>query len=174
MTKEIWDAYDKDGNKLGFDLIRGEDIPEGAYHIIVEIYSITENNEVLITQRHEDKPRPLQWEITGGAILKGETPRQGAVRELREETGIEVRESDLNFVYSYIYKRRPTICTCFVVFIDKERTKIELQEGETIDYRYIPYDDFKQFIKTDNFVNSINERFYTNEKLFDSITLNNK
>src|SRR5690554_2531763 len=104
MTKEIWDAYDKDGNKLGFDIFRGEDIPEGAYHIIVEIYTITENNEVLITQRHENKRRPFKWEITSGAILKGETARQGAIRELKEETGIEVTDSDLNFVYSCIYK----------------------------------------------------------------------
>lgn len=174
MTKEIWDAYDIDGNKLGFDLFRGEDIPEAAYHIIVEIYSITENNEVLITKRHESKSRPLEWEITGGAILKGETPRQGAVRELREETGIEVTESDLNFVYSYNYKNRPTICMCFVVFINKEKTKIELQEGETIDYRYLPYNDFKKFMKSDDFVKSINERFYNNEKLFDSIILNRR
>lgn len=171
MTKEIWDAYDKDGNKLGFDIIRGEDIPEGAYHIIVEIYTITENNEVLITQRHKNKRRPLDWEVTSGAILKGETPRQGAIRELKEETGIEVTDSELNFIYSCIFKNWPTICTCFVVFINKEKTKIKLQEGETIDYRYVPYDGFKQFIKTDDFVNSINERFYNNEKLFDSIIL---
>lgn len=49
--------------------------------------------------------------------------------------------------------------------------KIQLQEGETVDYRYIPYNDFKKFIETDNFVNSINERFYSNEIVFDSIIL---
>lgn len=37
MLKEIWDAYDKDGNKLGFDQFRDEPIPEGVYHIVVEI-----------------------------------------------------------------------------------------------------------------------------------------
>ena len=169
MTREIWDAYDKDGNKLGFDQFRDEPIPEGVYHIVVEIYTLTENNEVLITQRHQNKPWALKWEVTGGSILKGETTEEGAIRELKEETGIEVTYSDLNFVYSDIYKNVPSIYKCFVVFINREKTKIQLQEGETIDYRYIPYNEFKQFIKTNDYVDSVRERFLAHEKLFDTI-----
>lgn len=171
MSREIWDAYDKDGNKLGFDQYRDEPIPEGVYHIVVEIYTITENNEVLITQRHPNKPWALKWEITGGSILKGETPEQGAIRELKEETGIEVTSSNLNFVYSYIYKDVPSIYKCYVVFINKEKAKVQLQEGETIDYRYLPYNEFKQFIRTDDYVDSIRERFCVHERLFDDIIL---
>jgi mutator protein MutT len=169
MAIEIWDVYDKDGNKLGFDQFRDEPIPEGVYHIVVEIYAVTENHEVLITQRHKNKPWALKWEVTGGSILKGETPLLGAIRELKEETGIEVRGSDLNLVYSYIYKNVPSIYKCFVVFINKEETKIQLQEEETIDYRYLPYNEFKQFIKTDEYVDWVRERFYVHEKIFDTI-----
>jgi len=168
MVREIWEAYDKYGNRLGFDLFRGEPVPKGAYHYVVEIYTITENNEVLITKRHQNKPWPLKWEVTGGAVLKGETPEQGAIRELREETGIEVKDSDLNFIYSYIYKELPSIFKCYLVFINKKKTKIVLQEGETINYRYIPYNEFKKFIKTDNFVAPIEERYHAHEKLFDT------
>jgi 8-oxo-dGTP diphosphatase len=171
MAREIWDAYDKDGNKLRFDQFRDEPIPEGVYHIVVEIYTVTENNEVLITQRHQNKPWALKWEVTGGSILKGETPEQGAIRELREETGIVVADSDLNFVYSYIYKNVPSIYKCFVVFINKEKTKIQLQEGETIDYRYLPYNEFKEFVRTDDYVDWVRERFYDHEELFDNIVL---
>lgn len=35
--REVWDAYDVQGNLLGFDLYRGEPIPEGVYHLVVEI-----------------------------------------------------------------------------------------------------------------------------------------
>ena len=31
MAKELWDAYDREGNLLGFDLVRGEPIPAGAF-----------------------------------------------------------------------------------------------------------------------------------------------
>lgn len=33
---ELWDAYSEAGEKLGFDLIRGKEIPEGAYHLVCE------------------------------------------------------------------------------------------------------------------------------------------
>jgi len=113
----------------------------------------------------------LKWEITVGSILKGETPEQGAIRELKEETGIEVTDSDLNFVYSYICKNIPSIYKCFVVLINKEKTRIQLQEEETIDYRYLPYSEFKQFIKTDDYVDWVSERFYIHEKLFDKMII---
>ena len=33
---ELWDAYDKNEVKLGFDLIRGESIPDNVYHIVCD------------------------------------------------------------------------------------------------------------------------------------------
>jgi len=41
MAKELWDAYDREGNRLGFDLVRGEPLPEGVWHMVAEIYAVT-------------------------------------------------------------------------------------------------------------------------------------
>ena len=38
------------------------------------------------------------WNTTGGGIDAGETPRQAAVRELREETGLELAEDEVGDV----------------------------------------------------------------------------
>ena len=45
---EIWDAYLRDGTKAGVDLVRGEPIPEGLYHLV---------SDVLV--RHRDGPRAM-------------------------------------------------------------------------------------------------------------------
>lgn len=153
--REIWDAYDVGGDKLGFDLYRDEPVPENVYHIVVEIYVITKNNRVLITQRHPNKSYPLKWENTGGSILKGETPIQGAIRELYEETGIKVTENQIQFAYKEV-GTQPQLYRCFVALVDDD-IQIKLQDGETVDYKFLPYDEFMDFIRTDAFVDRIRE-----------------
>lgn len=153
--REIWDVYDVNDNKLGFDLYRDEPVPENIYHIVVEIYVVTKNNRVLVTQRHQDKSYPLKWENTGGSILKGETSIQGAIRELYEETGIKVKENQIQFAYKEVGKHHQ-LYHCFVALVDDD-VEIKLQDGETVAYKFLPYDKFMDFISTDVFVDKIRE-----------------
>lgn len=51
----------------------------------------------LMQERDEKAPVwPDTWCFPGGGLEAGESPRQGAVRELAEETGIEVRADELH------------------------------------------------------------------------------
>jgi len=45
---------------------------------------------ILITRRKAEQVLPGLWELPGGKLEPGESPRQAVVRELREEVGIEV------------------------------------------------------------------------------------
>jgi len=49
---------------------------------------IPRDDRVLICQRREDQPFPLQWEFPGGKIESGEEPVAALERELKEELGI--------------------------------------------------------------------------------------
>ena len=80
--KEVWDLYDAKGNKTGYTLVRGRPIPEGCYHLVVSVWIINNRGEYLLSQRHPDKPYPLRWECTGGAVLSGEDSLGGALREV--------------------------------------------------------------------------------------------
>lgn len=52
---ELWDAYDGQGNKTGGGLIRGQEIPEGCYHLVSEVVVRHEDGSFLLMQRSEDK-----------------------------------------------------------------------------------------------------------------------
>ena len=171
MARELWDARDREGNLLGFDLVRGEPIPEGVWHLVVDILSVTTDGRVLITKRHPNKEWGGSWEYTGGSAVKGETPIQGALRELREETGIIVSEQDLHPVYVDArlgIDGLNTIYHSFVVFFDPAEQTIRLQEGETTDYDLLSYEEFKRFVMSDAFVEPIRQRFLDHREIYDA------
>jgi len=63
--------------------------------ILLLISNSNENNKVLVQVRSSEKNR---LGIFGGGIEGNETPIECAIRELREETGMEVDESQLEFL----------------------------------------------------------------------------
>ena len=70
---ELWDLYNENRELLGRDLVRGEEIPEGCYHLVVHVWIRNHKGEYLISQRSADRPTfPLIWECVGGSVLKGE------------------------------------------------------------------------------------------------------
>lgn len=53
--------------------------------------------------RRGSEPLKGQWSIPGGTLELGETIAQGVVRELREETGLDVRVVELLEVFERIF-----------------------------------------------------------------------
>lgn len=169
---ELWDAYDQEGRPLGFDLVRGEPFPPGAWHLVAEVCPVTTDGRVLLTQRHPEKAWGLLWEITGGAVLKGESPVAGAARELQEETGITLPESSLHPVY--VQPRQlpggfPAIYHSFLAVFDPDTQAIRLQAGETVDYRLMPYKEFLQFMMTEHYISFVRQRFLDHQAAFDRL-----
>ncbi len=155
---ELWDAYNKDGRLAGVDLVRGQPIPNGLYHIVSEVLVKHVDGSFLLMQRDWSKiGYPGFFETgAGGAVLKGETPYDGALRELREETGISTNDlthvftyNDMNHIFFYGY-----LC-----ITDCDKSSITLQKGETISYRWLSRDEFLQFIETDSCIPFQRERW---------------
>jgi 8-oxo-dGTP diphosphatase len=62
---------------------------------IVSAALVDERGRVLLQQRPQGKAMAGLWEFPGGKIASGETPERALCRELEEELGITVAESDL-------------------------------------------------------------------------------
>ena len=101
--KEIWDLYNEKRELTGRDQVRGEEIPQGYYHLVVHVWIRNRCGKYLISQRSADRPvHPLKWECVGGSVLKGEDSLTGALRETKEEVGLSLEPKDGKIVRSTI------------------------------------------------------------------------
>ncbi len=136
---ELWDAYDKEFNIIkDMTLVRGEEskIPTGIYHMVVLILVRHTDGQYLLMRRSPGKAYPLYWEATaGGSVLQGETAMEGALRELREETGINV--GTLEEMERFVKDETHSAYFVFVCVTDCDKESIILQEGETCDYKWV-------------------------------------
>lgn len=137
---ELWDLLDGERHLTGKTLERGNPIPEGYYHIVIDIWTMLPDGRVLLTKRHPDKPMfPGMWEGTAGSVVAGESSLQGAIRELGEETGLTAgpeqllllgsEQTECDFLDSYLY-----LCP------DAEPKPV-LQPEEVVDYTFVTLDE---------------------------------
>lgn len=100
---EIWDLYNEKRELTGRDHVRGQDIPQGYFHLVVHVWIKNSRGEYLISQRSADRPmHPLKWECVGGSVLKGEDSLTGALRETQEEVGLTLSPQDGQLIDSVV------------------------------------------------------------------------
>jgi 8-oxo-dGTP diphosphatase len=63
--------------------------------LVVAVALIDVDGRVLIAQRPEGKKMAGLWEFPGGKVDPGETPEAALIREVKEELGIDTKESCL-------------------------------------------------------------------------------
>ncbi len=62
---------------------------------------IRDGDKVLVTRRAPTvKYKPGHWDFPGGHLETGETPYENTVREIKEETGLEVKMLAIDHVFT--------------------------------------------------------------------------
>ncbi|WP_291734924.1 NUDIX hydrolase [Clostridium sp.] len=149
---ELWDGYNENEEKIGIDIVRGSKIKNGVFHAVVNVIVYHDDGTYLLMQRDWSKPNnPGLWEAgASGSVIKGEKFLDAAKRELFEETGIKADNLELIYTVKKPYKGtfyKVHICKCNI-----KKDSIILQEGETIDYKWVTKDEFIKTIELDNFI----------------------
>lgn len=133
---ELWDLLDAERSLTGKTLERGEPIPEGCYHIVVDIWTMLPDGRLMLTKRHpEKKGYPGMWEGTAGSVVAGESSLRGAIRELGEETGLTAKPEQLILLAS-----EQTACDfldSYLFLCPDAEPKPVLQPEEVVDYTFI-------------------------------------
>ncbi len=147
---ELWDIYDENGNLTGRTTPRmegGASMPEGEYHLAVTVVTVNSRGEIFCTRRSPEKPLfPGMWENTGGSVLAGETSLQGAIRELKEETGLTAAPEDLTFFYRI--KRADSFMDVYFLRRDFSIDEVVFQLGETNGAKWFPYEEWERLART--------------------------
>ncbi len=132
---EGWDLRDEFQRPTGKTIFRGEPIPPGYWHIVVTIWTVTADGRLLLTQRNPDKHLGLMWEGTAGSVQSGETSREGALRELREETGLRAEPEQLRLLSSE--KNDRFFADTYLYLCPEREPVLRLQKVEVADARFI-------------------------------------
>ncbi|MDP4170519.1 MAG: NUDIX domain-containing protein [Bacillota bacterium] len=113
--------------------------------ILVVSVSIIKNNEVLIIK--ENKPSVInKWNFPSGHIEQGEDIIAAACREVKEETGYEVKLSKTTGIYNFISNTNHQVIL-FHFIGEILGGSLKLEETEIIDSKWIP---ISELLKMEN------------------------
>lgn len=135
---EYFDLYTSSRQPLGKKVLRGDPIPHGEYHIVVQVMTINGRGEILLTQRVPEKTSGGKWECSGGCAISGESAKSAAVRELFEETGIRVREEEL--YREWTLTTDSMLRDFFVVAKDVPLSALRLQSAEVCAAKWVSFE----------------------------------
>ena len=109
---------------------------------------VIKGNKILLVKRvHE--PYAGWWTLPGGIMDLGETIEQTAIREVKEETGIDVKIVSLVGIYSGT-KRDPRGTTVDVVYMMKFVRMSGKPDSESSEVKFFPFNKLPKNIGFDH------------------------
>lgn len=103
---------------------------------------VMDNGRVLLVERGKGAPRGL-WSFPGGHVEPGETVRDAAIREVAEETGLDIEITGIAGVRDVIYRRPDgSLRLHYVLNVFTGRLLTPGREpcfgGDVMDARFVP------------------------------------
>jgi isopentenyl-diphosphate Delta-isomerase len=119
---EHLDVLDPQGRPTGIVKSRDDVHRAGLWHRTAHVWIINGQNQLLLQKRARTKESfPGLWDVSAaGHITAGDESRKAGVRELKEELGIDVKNGEMEYLFTvnqkYEDRARP--------FIDNEITDV--------------------------------------------------
>ena len=164
---ELWDIYDSNKQRTGRTMKRNDwCLKDGEYHLTVLGVIKHTDGRYLITQRAMDKSwAPGWWEVSGGGVMAGEESEDAVKREILEETGLDVTNSQGGYLFTY-KRENPGEGDNYVVdvyrfIMDFDESDVKAQEAETDGFMLATVEQIREFADQGIFLhyNSIKQAF---------------
>lgn len=118
------------------------------FHITVKAIVIY-RQKILILKRTRPSSDGLGfWELPGGGLEYGETPHQALIRELKEETDLDIKIIKPVYTFTAIRPDYQTVGIGFLTIPTNDHVKISDEHTEY------------QFVSSDELLNYVDEKIY--------------
>lgn len=119
--------------------------PRQYWYGLSKIWVVNSKAQILCSKRSLDTADPGLWQTYfGGHLPFGLSFTENAVKELREESGIEVQEQDLFLIEDGINEEKKNFFESFVVLYNGENIDITKTDGEVTEAKWMDMDDYWQ------------------------------
>jgi isopentenyldiphosphate isomerase len=149
---ELLDIYDKYKHKTGRINERGKLIAKGDYRLIVHVWIINDKGQILIQKRQPWKNRwPNMWDASAaGCATLGDTNIIAAIRETKEELGINLDINNVEFLFSdRFYSGFDDI---WLVKQNIDINDLTLQYEEVADVKWVSEKELMEMVKAREFI----------------------
>ena len=149
---EYIDIFDYNNNPTGEIKEKTQAHEDGNFHRTAYVWIMNDKKELLLQKRSATKKsHPNFWDISGvGRIRAGETVIEGAIRELKEELGVEVKEEDLQYIATIKSTKNPKNMEFQYVYLlncNKEIEEYIFEDNEVSEVKYVFYKDLEKIVE---------------------------
>lgn len=116
---------------------------EIQFHITVKAIVIYKG-KILIVKRTRPSTDGLgYWELPGGGLEYGETPHEALIRELKEETDLDIKIIKPVYTFTAI---RPNYQTVGIGFLTIPTNNHVILSDEHTDYMFVDKDEIRKYL----------------------------
>ena len=113
------------------------------FHITVKAIVIY-HQKILILKRVRSSSDGLgYWELPGGGLEYGETPHEALIRELKEETGLDIKIIKPIYTFTAIRPDYQTVGIGFLTIPTNDHVQLS---HENTDYQFVSSDELPHYV----------------------------
>lgn len=155
---EYLNVLDEEGNKTGEVKAKSEVHRDGDWHKTAYVWFLNSQNQILLQKRAAVKETsPGYWDVSvGGHVSAGQTNIEGAIRETKEEIGVDITAADLQLIATVRTEGKPRTnppfqnCELHDVYLvrrDLDISRLTLQKEEVDEVKYVDIHEFKKWVR---------------------------
>lgn len=155
---ETWDIYDENMNRTGKIIKSDEPLQNGEYHLSIHVWIENSDKKYIIQKRSKTMRKfPNMWSIVTGGVISGEEGIEAAIRETKEEIGIELDKKRIKKLG--VVKREYDFVEIWKAEEEIDLTKLTIQENELSEVKLSSKIEIKNMIQQGIVAESIIDEF---------------